>query len=499
MKSSRFALVVLLWSAVGAAGDTSMALAQSAGTFTATGNMTMPRQAHTATLLTNGKVLITGGFAIISGWPVWASAELYDPSMGTFTATGNITTARYAHTATLLPNGKVLIAGGASNVNVGSGNSALASAELLDPSTGTFAATHDMTTARQSHTATLLNNGKVLIAGGTPNGNSPLASAELYDPSTGIFAAAVDMTKARAYHTATLLNNGKVLIDGGSVQGDDSAELYDPDTGTFSLMSGTAYPDLFPVTASLLTNGKVLVTLEYSCDPGDQAEVYDPSTGTFTATGNMTADRGPSTATLLPDGEVLIAARDYVYNRGHSAELFDPATGTFSATGGLVTEREAHTATLLPDGTVLMSGGWVCCGYSIATAEIYHPAVLVPAPALFSLSGGGRGQGAIWHSVTGLVASSSNPAVAGEVLAMYATGLADGGVVPPQVAVGGRLAEILFFGYAPIFGDNDFQDCGPCLKQVNFRVPDGVALGSAVPVRLTYLGRPSNEVTIGVQ
>ena len=116
--------------------------------------------------------------------------------------------------------------------------------------------------------------------------------------------------------------------------------------------------------------------------------------------------------------------------------------------------------------------------------------MLVPAPALFSLTSDGKGQGAIWHSATGLIASSQNPTVAGEILSMYATSLMEGAVVPPQVAIGGRLAETLFFGNAPGY---------PGYFQVNFRVPNGVVKGSVIPVRLTYLGRPSNAVTIGVQ
>jgi hypothetical protein len=212
----------------------------------------------------------------------------------------------------------------------------------------------------------------------------------------------------------------------------------------------------------------------------------------------MTTSRGFSTATLLPEGKVLIAGEGFpgppitpagVYVG--SADLYDPVTGTFSTRGDLVTQsREGHGATLLPDGKVLMSGGWVCCGYSIATAEIYHPAVLAPSPALFSLSGDGRGQGAIWHAASGQLASPGAAAFAGEVLAMYTTGLLDGGVIPPQVSIGGRLAQILFFGNAPGY---------PGFNQVNFRVPSGVAPGSAVPLRLTYLNRPSNEVTIAVQ
>jgi uncharacterized protein (TIGR03437 family) len=124
----------------------------------------------------------------------------------------------------------------------------------------------------------------------------------------------------------------------------------------------------------------------------------------------------------------------------------------------------------------------------VSAAELYTPAVLVPAPALFCLGGDGRGQGAIWHDITGEIASPGSPAVAGEVLSLYTTSLAERGVIAPRVAIGGRLAEVLFYGAAPGY---------PGYYQVNFRVPDGVAPGPAVPVRLTYLGRSSNEVTIG--
>jgi uncharacterized protein (TIGR03437 family) len=151
--------------------------------------------------------------------------------------------------------------------------------------------------------------------------------------------------------------------------------------------------------------------------------------------------------------------------------------------------RRNHKATLLNNGRVLITGGSTF-GIAASLAELYSPSVLVPAPQLFSISGDGRGQGAIWHESTGEIASPDRPAVAGEALSMYTTSLVDGGLIPPQVAIAGRLAEILFFGTAPGY---------PGYNQVNFRVPGGVAPGPAVPVRLTYIGRSSNEVTIGVR
>jgi hypothetical protein len=144
--------------------------------------MTTARAGHTATLLGSGQVLVVGGNGVSGGTlTLLASAELYDPTVGTFAATGSLTVARYNHTATLLTNGMALIAGGLDVV-------ALASAELYDPSAGTFTATGSMVAGRDSHTATLLGNGEVLIAGGNGNAASStsssgyvLASAELYE------------------------------------------------------------------------------------------------------------------------------------------------------------------------------------------------------------------------------------------------------------------------------------------------------------------------------
>jgi hypothetical protein len=349
-----------------------------------------------------------------------------------------------------------------------------------------------MTMARSAHTATLLNNGKVLITGGPINAAG--GRADLYDPSTGTFTSTGTMNTARARHKATLLNNGQVLIDGGYDDSElRSAELYDPDSGTFRPTGkSTSDGGLQAMTLTLLTNGKVLATLAFCCDfVATDAVVYGSSPGTFTATGRTTRPRGYATGTLLPDQNVLIAGRDDTeFPRYHgSADLYDLKTGTFSAAGGMQ-RAEGQTATLLPNGTVLMSGGWICCGSSVATAELYRPAVLIAAPVLLSLTQDGRGPGAILHAATHLVVSAGNPAVAGEALEIYLTGLTEGNTIPPQVAIGGQLAEVLFFGTAPGFVG---------LNQVNVRVPNGIAPGSGVPVRMNYIGRPSNEVTIGVK
>ena len=456
---------------LGMAGHASMALAQSPNTFTSTGDMSTPRQGHTATLLTNGKVLIAGGTggAPDGNYPYVASAELYDPATGTFTSTGSMATSRAGHTATLLPSGKVLIAGGAVDRSPNGQGLPVASAELYDASSGTFAATGSMATPRVYHSATLLPNGKVLIAGGasylSPNGYyEPVASAaELYDPSTGTFTDIGNLSGDAHWPSTTLLADGRVLIVGSR------AYLYDPATGGLSDPINDNYLGIYvDQEGTLLMNGKVLFA-GFDDAEGDYwgPELFNPSTETFTTIANLRARRAGYTATLLPDDTVLIGGRGWAgdystgesfYSTVNSGELFDPVTGTFSNIGNMATDRYYHTATLLNDGRVLIAGGLQIVQpppsvvtVALSSAEIYHPSVLVPAPVLLSLSGDGRGQGAILQAATHQVVSSSNPARAGEPLEIYLTGLPDGSAIPPQVAIGGRMAEILFFGKAPGF------------------------------------------------
>jgi N-acetylneuraminic acid mutarotase len=338
-----------------------------------TGPLETARGEHTATLLPNGKVLIAGGMNAVG---FLSSAELYDPATGTWTNTGSLNTARGEHTATLLPNGKVLITGG---INKTSGTFlSLSSSELYDPATGTWTATTgSLTTGRYNHTATLLPNGKVLVTGGFNFASLiTLSSSELYDPATGTWTPTGSMNTARKTHTATLLPNGKVLVAGG---GSSSAELYDPNSGggTWTLTGSMTDARSDGFTATLLPNGKVLVVGGAGTNGYlSSAELYDPAAGMWTNTGSMTIGRYAINATLLPNGKVLVAGG---YGTGgiylSSSELYDPniGGGTWTVTAlTLSIGRQYPTATLLPNGQVLLAGGFGSSG-SLSSAELYDP------------------------------------------------------------------------------------------------------------------------------
>jgi YVTN family beta-propeller protein len=289
------------------------------GLFTVTaGPMSAPRYVHTATLLPNGQVLITGGQSTAA---TLASAELYNPATGTFSLTGPMTTPRQNQTATLLQNGQVLVAGGNDS------SSPLASAELYDPTTGSFTATNGpMGTARYVPNAALLPNGQVLIAGGITNPNPTyVASAELYDPTTGTFSYTTgQMSTARGYFTATLLQNGQVLAAGGYNGSAQvlTAELYDPRSGTFTLTGSQINQQGGPAT--LLGDGQVLFAGGYNGSSLTTAELYNPATGMFSLTGPMTTARNGPAATLLVDGQVLVVGGANSSGVLNSAELYAP-------------------------------------------------------------------------------------------------------------------------------------------------------------------------------
>jgi Putative Ig domain/Galactose oxidase, central domain/Kelch motif len=368
--------------------------------WTATGSLGTGRYSHTATLLPNGKVLVAGGQG--SGG-ILSSAELYDPATALWTATGSLGTARSSHTATLLPSGKVLVAGGRNLAGY------LSSAELYNPATGTWTATGNLGGPGAYHTATLLSSGKVLVTGGTNLvGFGGFSRAELYDPATGLWTATGSLGTGRYDHTATLLSSGKVLVAGGYNLGVlSSAELYDPASGLWTA-TGSLGTGRYDDSATLLPSGKVLVAGGFNGSSSlSSAELYDPATGAWTSAGFLFATAS-HTATLLPNGKVLVAGgHDSAFLPVSSAALYDPVSGTWSVTVSLGTARHSHTATLLPSGKVLVAGGqgssailssaefydfatgsWSGTG-SLGTARLAHTATLLSSGKV--LVAGGQG------------------------------------------------------------------------------------------------------------
>jgi len=367
-------MVLPLWGFIGRGSASSSA----SGSVAETARMHEARASHTSTLLPNGKVLIAGGFggSGTESHP-YPTTELYDPQSQSFELAGNMTIGRSGHTAILLKSGKVLIVGGWTGRY-----EARRAAELYDPATNSFTPTGNMVIERAGNTATLLADGRVLLAGGVDRNENALASAELYDPATGSFSLTGAMADPRGAHTATALKNGRVLIAGGgsgrypSQTVYRSAELFDPATGKFTA-AGQMNIARHKHAAVLLASGKVLIVGgsdnrdwhgEYS-----SAELYDPATGTFSATGSMSTSRFklPQAVVLLKNGKVLISGG------GSFAEVYDEATGNFTKVeGSLGAARLFASTTLLSNGKALITGGYSVSGNglpSTAAAWIYQP------------------------------------------------------------------------------------------------------------------------------
>jgi hypothetical protein len=279
-----------------------------------------------------------------------------------------------------------LLAGGASAcAPTEATTSATPTSTLLPTSAGRIAPTAQMTVQRACHTATRLQDGKVLVVGGFQVEGRFLTSAELYDPATHTFAETGHTAVAHTRHSATLLPDGKALIAGGSYeQPQQTAELYDPATGRFSAVAGMP-PDLRDgFSATLLATGEVLLAGGYSVHGGYAARgdilasavLYNPTTNTFRPAGRMATPRAGQTATLLADGRVLFTGGFTAQGVTASAELYDPSTGAFAPTGQMAAKRQKHAAVRLEDGQALIVGGSDERDYEgrYASMELYDPA-----------------------------------------------------------------------------------------------------------------------------
>lgn len=355
----------------------------TAPAWTVVGGMDVGRSAQTATLLLDGRVLVAGGNRVSGGSigvtpPLHeATAELFDPATDAWSTVANMAAGRSGHTATLLPGGTVLVVGGSGAAG------RLDSAELFDPQDGSWTPTGSLHVARVYHTATLLADGTVLVAGGW-TGDAALDSAERYDPATGSWTATGTMIDPRAVADATLLPDGRVLVVGGHDGSADvaTAELYDPDTGSW-LPAQSPPVAVFGHTITVLPDGSVLMLGGWHVSAGDiesEAVVYDPVRDTWTRVAAMPEARGGHTATLLGNGKVLVAgglngpsvACGLVLTK---AVLYDPSKGSWSVTAATQFARYKQTATLLLDGSVLIAGGApnICQATSLKSAERYVP------------------------------------------------------------------------------------------------------------------------------
>ena len=322
------------------------------GSLEATGAMNPALVQPVAVRLSDGRVLITGGRQKQpNGMTMLRSqaAEIYNPDGGTFAPTGSMADPRAGHTATLLRDGRVLVVGG---IDASDGIDNLATAELYDPASGTFTRTGSLAQGRAHHTATLLRDGRVLVAGGYGGGTLSLSSAEIYDPTTGRFTATGSMTSVRQDATAELLADNRVLIAGGldqyATSALDSAELYDPATGTFSATGSMAKARSRAAIVGLEDGRELLAGgIDTSGKPLNSAEFYDPGTGKFSPAGTMTA-AGASMGVWLKDARVLFVAIG-------GLSIYDPGSATFSALqapGGPI-----DTATWAVGNVLLTEGG----------------------------------------------------------------------------------------------------------------------------------------------
>jgi N-acetylneuraminic acid mutarotase len=353
----------------------------AASGWTPAANLTTGRFLPTSVGLADGRALIIGGW---NGAYI-GSAELYNPVSQTWSSAGSLITPRRFASATLLSDGRVLVIGG----NGTSGD--LSSTELYDPTTNTWTAGPSMSTPRTAFTATRLKDGRVLVTGGTAGSGSstvPLASTELYDPVSNTWSAGPDMTTTRYAHTATLLQNGKVLIAGGLTDGSapSNTELYDPTTNTFTPAGPMLEADRYSHDATLLLNGKVLVT--GGSDPNQvdptthrplylsSAELYDPTSDTWSAAASMSSAHESGGTALIDDGvqgRVLVVGGFGVSGgpRLASAELYDPGTDTWEQVGAMSQARSGFALVTLPGGRALAASGMSAPGVYLTSAELF--------------------------------------------------------------------------------------------------------------------------------
>jgi hypothetical protein len=403
--------------------------------WTSAGSMTTARSYHTATVLGNGKILVAGGLSQAGST---LTAEIYNPTTNTWANTGSMLVPRYMHTATLLKDGRVLVTGGYS------GTGRMSSAELYDPTTGIWAATGTMAMPRAAHSAAYLQNGMVLVEGGccdtVPSILSDLSSAEVWDSATGKWSSAGTLHAPHASGAAYLLSNGDVLVPGGTFMENGgsgpSTDLYSASGGSWS-----ALPNLkqsrSTYAGDVLNEDFVVITGGNAggcCSGTATAELYDPATQSWQAVPNMSTPRRDHAAVAIANGTQLLVSGGYTCCNDpaatrNSAEIFDLATRTWSTTASMFNPRYGHTLTRIFDGTVLVVGGGIYSSAPyMATAERYHPGGAAAVPVQIIIGSNPNGVG---FAVSGANCSAGNYAtqatvtwIPGESCAVAVTPLA---------------------------------------------------------------------------
>lgn len=369
-------------------------------TWTTVGDMSTSRAVHSLIPLPSGKILAAGEWN--TGSSVTNATELYDPLLKVWSNTGATNQTHTDSVATLLQNGRVLLAGGRF------GATALNGTEVYDPTLGQWAITGGLNTPRVGHTLTVLPGGKVLAVGGY-NGASFLNSAELYDPATGSWTYTASMALGRWQHTATLLADGRVLIAGGENYGAGDSlrqvEIYDPNAGSWT-STGSLNAPRAGHRAGLLPDGRVLVSggnIQRGAVQLNSTEIYQPATGTWMSAGGMSLARDSHTMTLLANGQFLVTGGRSAPNLyTNTAEIFNPSTDNWSSAGTMSQSRFLHAATLLNSGAILVSGGSNGTLPALKTAEEFAASGcgyrFAPSSQRYSASGG-----------TGVVVAYSSP------------------------------------------------------------------------------------------
>lgn len=366
------------------------------GDFTRGLNMTMPRFIHRTAKLHDGRVLLTGGQAANAPASVITnSVDAFNPADNSVSPVAPMTIRRWSHTATTLADGRVLVTGGRTASTSATGV-VLATAEIYDPATNAWTETAGaMSVGRRSHAATLMPDGKVLISGGgsgvSTSSSMPLASVELFDPATGMFTVIGNMTQPRSAHSAFLLDDGTVLITGGStgmgtLYPTTTAEVYNPADNSFTAVGPMNYSHLAQLPGKL-RDGRIVLGAAYYNDTHTSAggvitaesEIYTPDTRSFTVIPRMFKPRIDIGALGLLDGTLLIAggvttSKTYPSIFQPTSEVYDPAAGAWKLSGIMSTGRDEFSGLLLDDGRAIISGGFVSPGaVLLRTVEVYTP------------------------------------------------------------------------------------------------------------------------------